>query len=81
MIGQIVFHVNIIMLRPSQYGFQSSMSTLHALIELVEKITTYLDTNKSVIGIFVDLNKAFDTINHNYIGKQIIVLWHSWCCT
>ena len=44
------------------------MSTSHALIELVEEITASLDNNKYAIGISVDLNKAFDTVNHNILA-------------
>ena len=56
-------------LRPSQHGFRSKMSTSHALIELVEEITASLDNNKYAIGIFVGLKKAFDTVNHNIFPK------------
>ena len=39
-------------------------------IELVEEITT-LDNNKYAIGIFVDLKKAFDTVNHDILAKKL----------
>ena len=54
-------------LSPSQYGFRSIMSTSHALLELVEEITSSLDNNKYSVGIFIDLKKAFDTIDHDNI--------------
>ena len=57
-------------LSPSQYGFRSNMSTSRALIELVEEITASLDNTKYAIGIFVDLKKAFDTVNHNILAKN-----------
>ena len=63
-------------LSPSQYGFRSNMSTSHALIELVEEITASLDNNKYAIGIFVDLKKAFDTINHNILAKMAFMVMH-----
>ena len=40
------------------------MSTLMALLELTENMTTALDHNKCTIGVFIDLKKAFDTIDH-----------------
>jgi hypothetical protein len=43
-----------------QYGFRKNRSTEHALIELVDKITTVIDEGKYTIGIFLDLSKAFD---------------------
>ena len=47
------------------------MSTSHALIELVKEITASLDNNKYAIGIFVDLKKAFDTVNHNILANKL----------
>ena len=61
-------------LSPSQYGFRSNMSTSHALIELVEEIIASLDNNKYVIGIFVDLKKAFDNVNYNVLAKKYIFM-------
>ena len=58
-------------LSPSQYGFGSNITTSRALIELVEEITTSLDNNKYDIGIFVDLKKAFDTVNHNILTSKL----------
>ena len=58
-------------LSPGQYGFRSNMSTTHALSELVEEITSSLDNNKYAIGIFVDLKKAFDTVDHDILAKKL----------
>ena len=41
------------------------MSTSLALMEPTEEITTTLDDKKVTAGVFIDLKKAFDTINHN----------------
>ena len=43
------------------------MSTSHALLDLVEEITSSIDAEKNSIGVFVDLKKAFDTVNHDLI--------------
>ena len=40
------------------------MCTTHALINLVEEISSSLDAKKFSIGVFIDLKKAFDTVNH-----------------
>ena len=48
-----------------QYGFRKSHSTNHALIEIMEKIRKALATGKLACGIFVDLQKALDTVNHD----------------
>ena len=47
------------------------MSTWHALFELVEGITTYLDNNNYAIGKFIDLKKAFDIINHDILANKL----------
>ena len=60
-------------LSPSQYRFRRNMSTSHALLELVEEITTSLDKNKYVISIFVDHKKAFDSVNHNILAKKMVL--------
>ena len=53
-----------------QYGFRKNHSTDHALIELVDQIRFSIDNNQMTCGIFVDLSKAFDTVNHQILlGK------------
>lgn len=54
-----------------QYGFREKHSTNHALIHITEKIRESLDNNKKICGIFVDLQKAFDTVNHNILLKKL----------
>ena len=54
-----------VLLSDNQYGFRSNRSTSLALLELVEKITKSIDDGKYTIGIFIDIKKAFDTIDHN----------------
>ena len=53
-----------------QFGFRKKHSTEHALISILDKIQETLDTNsnssnkKYACGVFVDFQKAFDTVNH-----------------
>ena len=51
-------------LHNSQYGFRANFSTQTALIDLVDKISSSLDKCNHTIGLFLDLSKAFDTIDH-----------------
>ena len=54
-----------------QYGFRENHSTNHALIDISENIRNALDSNKSVCGIFVDFQKAFDTVNHDILLQKL----------
>ena len=58
-----------------QYGFRQHFSTDFALIELSDKIARAMDDKKPMIGIFIDLSKAFDTLKQYLIAK-IIKLWN-----
>ena len=44
---------------------------MHSLIEIVEKIKYCMEEKKYGCGIFIDLKKAFDTVNHNILFKKI----------
>ena len=54
-----------------QFGFRKGHSTDHALISLSERIKGTLDSNKFGCGIFIDLQKAFDTVNHKILLQKL----------
>ena len=53
-----------------QYGFRTNRSTSLALNELIDTIVTALGENKFCIGVFIDLKKAFDTVDHTLLIQK-----------
>ena len=54
-----------------QFGFQTSHSTQHAILILVNQLYQSFDENKFTLGIFIDLGKAFDTVDHKILTKKL----------
>ena len=48
----------------NQYGFRKNRSPSLALIDLCDKISSAFDRREHAIGVFLDLSKASDTVNH-----------------
>ena len=59
------------LLQDKQFGFRSKHSTTYALISLTESINNFLDKKEIVCGIFIDLEKAFDTVNHSILYDKL----------
>ena len=51
----------------NQFGFKKKSSCAHSLIEITEKIKESIDNGRFGCGIFIDLKKAFDTVNHDIL--------------
>jgi retron-type reverse transcriptase len=64
-----VKHKNI--LHPYQHGFQPGHSTSMSPIDVQDKISQAMDNNEYSIGIFLDLAKAFDTVNHTILLSKL----------
>ena len=54
-----------------QFGFRKKHSTNHTLIEITESIRNALDNNNFACGVFIDLQKAFDTVNHSILINKL----------
>ena len=50
-----------------QYGFRQHYSTYMAVLELINNIYQGFENNEFTVGIFVDLKKVFDTVNHSIL--------------
>ena len=54
-----------------QFGFPNNHSTYMALIILLEDLNNALDKGECSIGIFLDFQKAFDTVNHGILLDKL----------
>lgn len=59
------------LLNENQFAFRENSSTENALCRVTETILRKLDQGKKVIGIFLDLQKAFDTVAHQILLKRL----------
>ena len=54
-----------------QLGFRSNHSTVHAFILMADKIQKAIDSRNYSCGIFIDLCKAFDTVDHHILLDKL----------
>ena len=62
-----------------QFGFRNNHSTALALIDLINNISSAIDRNETTLGIFLDLSKVFDTINHEILCQKLVFGILLWC--
>ena len=67
--GKFLEKYNLI--NPSQFGFRKGMSTENAVNSIHNKFTKQLDNNNVICSIFLDIKKAFDSVNHQILLKKI----------
>ena len=66
-------------LYPYQSGFQVDYSTNNALMTIVERIKKQLDAGNYTAGVFVELKKVFDTVDHNILLEKLDYYYQR-CC-
>ena len=58
------------LLYSKQFGFQTGLSTEHAIVKLVDQIYRSFEKGHHTLGIFIELLKAFDTADHTILIKK-----------
>jgi len=59
------------LLDDAQYGFRSGTSTNHAILDIISTIQQNMDNKLFSCAVFIDLKKAFDTVNHQILLKKL----------
>jgi hypothetical protein len=65
------FLTNNNLLFASQYGFRKNYSTELGILEFQNRIITHIRNKNSCLGLFLDLSKAFDSLQHNILLSKL----------
>ena len=67
----VIFLENHNIIVNHQFGFRKGISTSDAVVEFVDHISDSLNSKKVFIAIFLDLCRAFDTVNHKILLSKL----------
>ena len=59
------------LLSDKQFGFQLNHCTEHAILQLVNDISSFFERGEYTLGIFIDFSKAFDTVDHEILISKL----------
>ncbi len=62
------------LLYQSKYGFREGHSTEYATLEIIDRITLEIDNMNNPISRFLDFSKAFDTLDHQILIKNLNIM-------
>lgn len=68
-ITEYLDHMGI--LADNQFGFREKQSTYMAILNIIDKISDEIDKKRLSLGVFMDLSKAFDTIDHKILLNKL----------
>ena len=71
-------HLEKYLISDKQFGFRQNSSTSHAISNIYEKLIQNSDKEIYTCCIFLDLTKAFDTVNHNVLLHKMKNFYGFW---
>ena len=72
MSNRVYYHLDSkVLLYEKQFGFQRNNSTEHAIPRLTKDITDFFEKGKNTLWVFIDLSKAFNTVDHESLIKKL----------
>ena len=60
----------------NQGGFRKNHSTMGTIAKFTNDIFNGINTREITTAVFIDLAKAFDTVNHTILINKIELYWH-----